>query len=195
MKITRIVNGQEMEFELTDSELRAALVNTLFSPEKGGVLAEEAGELFSEALFNMDEEMACAVSPSEYTTTELVGTRITERLQDTLAEAAREYADRYKAIVEWAERHDEATIQANIKAVQRRMITRMMKLIAEHPDETEIIKRPEENDGCLYCKVPSTWLKIAPPVKREMSDEQKAAASQRMQKLNEQARLSKTSLS
>ena len=77
----------------------------------------------------------------------------------------------------------------------RRMITRMMKLIAEHPDETEIIKRPEENDGCLYCKVPSTWLKIAPPVKREMSDEQKAAASQRMQKLNEQARLSKTSLS
>ena len=78
---------------------------------------------------------------------------------------------------------------------ERRMITRMMKLIAEHPDETEIIKRPEENDGCLYCKVPSTWLKIAPPVKREISDEQKAAASQRMQKLNEQARLSKTSLS
>ncbi len=78
---------------------------------------------------------------------------------------------------------------------ERRMITRMMKLIAEHPDETEIIKRPEENDGCLCCKVPSTWLKIAPPVKREMSDEQKAAASQRMQKLNEQARLSKTSLS
>lgn len=78
---------------------------------------------------------------------------------------------------------------------ERRMITRMMKLIAEHPDETEIIKRPGENDGCLYCKVPSTWLKIAPPVKREMSDEQKAAASQRMQKLNEQARLSKTSLS
>ena len=35
---------------------------------------------------------------------------------------------------------------------ERRMITRMMKLIAEHPDETEIIKRPEENDGCLYCK-------------------------------------------
>lgn len=66
--------------------------------------------------------MACAVSPSEYTTTELVGTRITERLQDTLAEAAQEYADRYKAIVEWAERHDEATIHANIKAVQRRYV-------------------------------------------------------------------------
>lgn len=120
MKITRIVNGQEMEFELTDSELRTALVNTLFSPEKDGVLAEEAGAWFSDALFDMDEEMACAVSPSEYTMTELVGTRITERLQDALAEAAQEYADRYKAIVEWAERHDEATIQASIKAVQRR---------------------------------------------------------------------------
>ena len=90
MKITRIVNGQEMEFELTDSELRAALVNTLFSPEKGGVLAEEAGELFSEALFNMDEEMACAVSPNEYTATELVGTRIAERLLETLAEASQD---------------------------------------------------------------------------------------------------------
>lgn len=122
MKITRIVNGQEMEFELTDSELRTALVNTMFSPEKDGVLAEEAGAWFSDALFDMDEEMACAVSPSEYTMTELVGTRITERLQDALAEAAQEYADRYKAIVEWAERHDEATIQANIKAVQRRYV-------------------------------------------------------------------------
>ena len=85
-------------------------------------MQKKPGELFSEALFNMDEEMACAVSPSEYTTTELVGTRIAERLQETLAEAAQEYADRYKAIVEWAERHDEATIQANIKAVQRRYV-------------------------------------------------------------------------
>ena len=122
MKIRRIVNGQEMEFELTDSELRTALVNTMFSPEKDGVLAEEAGELFSEALFNMDEEMACAVSPSDYTTMVLVGTRIAERLQVTLAEAARDYADRYNAIVECSERHDEATIQANIKAVQRRYV-------------------------------------------------------------------------
>ena len=63
-------------------------------------LQKKPGELFSEALFNMDEEMACAVSPSEYTTTELVGTRIAERLQETLAQAAQEYADRYKAIVE-----------------------------------------------------------------------------------------------
>lgn len=118
MKITRIVNGQEMEFELTDLELRTALVNTMFSPEKGGILAKEAGAWFSDALFDMDEEMACAVSPSEYTMTELVGTRITERLQDALAETAQEYADRYKAIVEWAE----ATIQANIKAVQRRYV-------------------------------------------------------------------------
>ena len=63
---------------------------------------------------------------------------------------------------------------------ERRMITLMMKLIAEHPDETEIIKRPEENDGCLYCKVPSTWLKIAPPPER--SEAQKEAARRNVQK-------------
>ena len=76
---------------------------------------------------------------------------------------------------------------------ERRMITRMMKLIAEHPDETETIKRPEENDGCLYCKVPSTWLKIAPPVKREMSEKQRAAAEKNLQKAQAQRRLSEKS--
>ena len=76
---------------------------------------------------------------------------------------------------------------------ERRMITRMIKLIAEHPDETEIIKRPEENDGCLYCKVPSTWLKIAPPVKREMSEKQRAAMEKNLQKAQAQRRLSEKS--
>lgn len=75
---------------------------------------------------------------------------------------------------------------------ERRMITRMMKLIAEHPDETEIIKRPEENDGCLYCKFPATWLKIAPPVKREFTDEQKEKFKKNLLKAKEQARLSGT---
>jgi hypothetical protein len=75
---------------------------------------------------------------------------------------------------------------------ERRMITRMMKLIAEHPDETETIKRPEENDGCLYCKVPSTWLKIAPSVKREFTDEQKEKFKKNLLKVKEQARLSGT---
>ncbi len=75
---------------------------------------------------------------------------------------------------------------------ERRMITRMMKLIAEHPDETEIIKRPEENDGCLYCKVPSTWLRIAPPVKREFTDEQKEKFKKNLLKAKEQVPLSGT---
>ncbi len=75
---------------------------------------------------------------------------------------------------------------------ERRMITRMMKLIAEHPDETEIIKRPEENDGCLYCKVPAMWLKIAPPVKREFTDEQKEKFRKNLLKAKEQASLSGT---
>lgn len=71
---------------------------------------------------------------------------------------------------------------------ERRMITRMMKLIAEHPDETEIIKRPEENDGCLYCKVPAMWLKIAPQPAR--SEAQKEAARRNV--LKARARLPKT---
>ena len=69
----------------------------------------------------------------------------------------------------------------------------MLMRMSEHPNESEIFLRPEENDGCLYCKVPSTWLKIAPPVKREMSEKQRAAMEKNLQKAQAQRRLSEKS--
>lgn len=63
---------------------------------------------------------------------------------------------------------------------ERRLINRIKKLMKKHPDDVEIIRMPEDNDGCLYCKVPANWLKIAPPIKRELTDEQRAAAAERL---------------
>lgn len=63
---------------------------------------------------------------------------------------------------------------------ERWLINRIMKFRKEHPDEVDVIRPPEENDGCLYCKLPSNWLKITPPVKRELTDEQRAAAAERL---------------
>lgn len=45
---------------------------------------------------------------------------------------------------------------------ERRMITRMMKLIAEHPDETEIIKRPEEKRRLSLLQSPCDVVEDCP---------------------------------
>lgn len=62
---------------------------------------------------------------------------------------------------------------------ERWMINRIMRFAEKHPGAVAIIKEPQDNDGCLYCKMPSNWLKITPPVKRELTDEQRAAAAER----------------
>lgn len=65
---------------------------------------------------------------------------------------------------------------------ERRLITRILRFHEKHPDDVTILKRPEENDGCLYCIVPPSWLKITPPVKRELTEEQRQVMMERMMK-------------
>ena len=53
---------------------------------------------------------------------------------------------------------------------ERRFITKIRKLKQQYPDKVQIIAEPEDNDGCIYCSLPSTWLKVVP--KRELSPEE-----------------------
>ena len=60
-----------------------------------------------------------------------------------------------------------------------------LKMQAQYPDEVRILKRPDENDGCLYIRLPLQMarhsLKRLIPTKREpMSAERRAAAAERM---------------
>lgn len=73
-----------------------------------------------------------------------------------------------------------------ISTDERRMITRLMKLAEQYPDEVEIIERPETNDGCLYLKCPADWLLIRHPKKMNYSDEQRAAMAERMKNIRGQ---------
>ena len=68
---------------------------------------------------------------------------------------------------------------------ERRMITRMMKLAEQYPDEVQIRNRPEDNDGCLCMTVPASWLLIRHPKKMNFSEEQKDAMRERLQKMRE----------
>ena len=54
---------------------------------------------------------------------------------------------------------------------ERRWITKIRKLKEKYPDDIDIIAEPETNDGCIYCRLPSRWLKIQP--KRIYSEERK----------------------
>lgn len=63
-------------------------------------------------------------------------------------------------------------------------INRIKKLQEEYPEQVRIIAQPENNDGCIYCQLPTSWFKLQPKRKSTMTDEQKAAASARMKAMN-----------
>ena len=60
------------------------------------------------------------------------------------------------------------------------MITRMLKLAEQYPEEVQILAMPETNDGCLYMKCPASWLVIRHPKRVSLTDEQKAATAERL---------------
>ena len=67
---------------------------------------------------------------------------------------------------------------------ERKGINKIHKLKEKYPDEITIIAEPKDNDGCIYCRLPVAWLRVQPKIKREMSEEQKAAFVERMGNLH-----------
>ena len=62
----------------------------------------------------------------------------------------------------------------------RKYINRIKKYKESHPDDVDFV---ENSDGSICGHVPLKWLKISPPRKVELTDEQKAERSERMRKL------------
>lgn len=61
---------------------------------------------------------------------------------------------------------------------EQRWITKIHKLKEQYPDEVIIKAEPEDNDGCIYCRLPQNWLKIQPP--RQLSDDAKQRIVERL---------------
>ena len=68
---------------------------------------------------------------------------------------------------------------------ERRYITKIHKLAEKYPEQVRIIAEPENNDGCIYAELPTSWLKIQPPRKLDLTDEQREELSVRMAKMRE----------
>ena len=71
--------------------------------------------------------------------------------------------------IEWLDSRDKATVTLH----GGRLKNRVLRLAEEYPDEVEIRREPEGNGGFLVAKIPVKWVKITPPRKIELTDEQK----------------------
>lgn len=61
--------------------------------------------------------------------------------------------------------------RATVTLSQGRYKTKVEKLAKERPDECKILAR--NTDGTILAHVPTSWVKISPPRKVEMSEDRK----------------------
>ena len=80
--------------------------------------------------------------------------------------------------VEWVCGTDQVTGSFYMK----RFVTKMKKLAQAYPDE---VTCEENEDGSVVCHFPLKYIKISRPPKRELTEEQKKAASERFAKYRE----------
>lgn len=69
---------------------------------------------------------------------------------------------------------------ATFSSSERKWINKILKYAEDHPKEVHIKCYPEDNFGELVADIPKSWLKISPPRKREMTEEQREAAAKRL---------------
>lgn len=76
-----------------------------------------------------------------------------------------------------------------VSSDHQKWINRIRKLSEQYPNDVTIKNRPEENDGCICATMPSEWLRISPPRKVDLSEEQKAELSERLRMAREKQKV------
>ena len=66
---------------------------------------------------------------------------------------------------------------ASFSTTETKWILKIKSLQQSHPDDIQIIRETE--DGILV-HIPKSWMKISPPRKMTLTDEQRLAAGERM---------------
>jgi hypothetical protein len=77
---------------------------------------------------------------------------------------------------------------ASVTVFQVKHMNQIKKLAEKYPDEVKIVKTAKENDGMMVAHLPKKFCKISfgeERAKKEMTEEQKAAAAERMKKMQE----------
>ena len=77
--------------------------------------------------------------------------------------------------INYTDRDEHAFFSAN----ERRHVKTILRLAEEYPDEVTIKIMPENNGGHILAWIPKRWIRITPPIKRDLTDEQRAELSAR----------------
>lgn len=77
--------------------------------------------------------------------------------------------------INYTDRDEHAFFSAN----ERRHVNNILRLAEQYPDEVTIRIVPENNDGHILAWIPKRWIRISPPRKVELTDEQRAEISRR----------------
>ena len=76
---------------------------------------------------------------------------------------------------------------ATFYSAERKWINKILRLAEDHPGEVNILAHPDDNDGAILAHIPKSWMKMSPPAKRTMTDEQRAAAAERLRLAREKS--------
>ncbi|MEA4888687.1 MAG: hypothetical protein VB070_04385 [Clostridiaceae bacterium] len=85
---------------------------------------------------------------------------------------------------------DDGSKMALVYTRQKAMIKILERLLLIRPDEVHLIKRDADGQ-CLYVKLPKKWIRIGPPKKMKLTDEQRAARSERIRCYNAKSKSQK----
>ena len=66
---------------------------------------------------------------------------------------------------------------------ERRFINKVRKLKEQYPQDVIFLAEPEDNDGCIYCEMPTEWFTIRVPRKLYLTEEQRKELSERMKRI------------
>lgn len=63
---------------------------------------------------------------------------------------------------------------------ERKWVNKILKLKESNPNDVNITTYPENNDGYIVAQVPKNWFKLSPPRQVNYTEEQRAAAAERL---------------
>lgn len=66
---------------------------------------------------------------------------------------------------------------------EKKWVRQIKELHAQYPDQVKIIS---DQNGSIMAHLPKSWFKVKPPVKRNLTEEQRKEASDRMRLLRQQ---------
>lgn len=78
--------------------------------------------------------------------------------------------------INYTDRDEHAFFSAN----EKRHVKNILRLAEQYPDEVTVKILPEKNGGHILAWIPKRWIRISPPRKLDLTNEQRAAISDRM---------------